>query len=617
MWKKIATSPATVFTAIVLAKLALVHAVVFTDAHPLRLFFNLCSVVIFTALIELCAKKRKFLAYNTMNLVFTSIFFAAIMYHKYYGVVVTYRALAQVGQVFQVKASVVSLTDPYYVLMFADILIFIVIYYTRERFKRWMNRSIGWKRGVLAGVLAAVLLISSGNVVANAHIYNEIKKAQNMGLVNYELYEIATAFLPPEKAEGPITLDKIRQVKGIPSLRSYERDYWGMARNRDVIIIQLESLQNFLIDLKVNGEEVTPVLNALSRDHFYFPHLYQQIGQGNTSDTEYLVNTSLYIPPNGAASQIYGDKDLPSLPKLLKRQGYESMTFHTNDVAFWNRDQLYPALGFDAHYDDDFFGEDDLLAFGASDEVLYTKTLPELVDRSEQGQRFYASVIAMSSHHPYFLPDDKIGLELPDKLDDTLVGRYLQAANYADRALGQFIDGLKENGLWDKSLIVIYGDHFGLPLNSMDELDLELLEELNGRPYDYTVMFNVPLIIAVPGQTTGEVFPQVAGQVDMMPTIANLLGISLEDQIHFGQDLLNYTHNLLPKRYYLPTGSFINDEAIVVPGESLEDAEIYPLFADDAVHPPEAVRDAWREQFDRALELLRMSDTFIDSLPSL
>src|SRR5690606_19350781 len=97
-------------------------------------------------------------------------------------------------------------------------------------------------------------------------------------------------------------------------------------------------------------------------------------GQGNTSDAEFVVNTSYYIPPRGAAAQVYAGKSLPSLPKLLQAQGYDTATFHTNVVEFWNRGEMYKALGFNRYYDQEFFGEEDTIFFGASDEVLYRMT---------------------------------------------------------------------------------------------------------------------------------------------------------------------------------------------------------------------------------------------------
>ena len=59
----------------------------------------------------------------------------------------------------------------------------------------------------------------------------------------------------------------------------------------------MESFQEFLVDLKIDGKEITPNINKLARESQYFPNFYQNVGQGNTSDAEFVVNTSFYIPP--------------------------------------------------------------------------------------------------------------------------------------------------------------------------------------------------------------------------------------------------------------------------------------------------------------------------------
>jgi phosphoglycerol transferase MdoB-like AlkP superfamily enzyme len=614
-WKRWLARPLAVFGALLTIKLLITQLSIFRDFNIAHLVIEFLSVVAVAMLVELLVCKtaaRRFFWLVSVNFILTAVLFSAIMYHKYYGVIVTYRALAQIGQVVHIRASVVNLTDPFYVLMFADILLAIALYFGNRRFRAWALSSAPISRHTAGAVLGVALLACYASVISNLHVINESKKAEKMGLINYEVYEILSVLKPDEDHTILVTPEEIRRLKGSPIKPEEHRAFYGAAEGRNLIVIQLESIQNFLIDLEIDGTPVMPNLSRLAKDHFYFSNMYQQIGQGNTSDSEFLVNTSLYIPPDGAASQKYGDRVLPGLPRLLKEQGYETMTFHTNDIVFWNRDLLYPALGFDRAYDVQFFGETDLVAFGASDEVLYAKTLQELKRVAAAGQPFYAMVISMSSHHPYFLPEKKIRMELPEPFKGTLVGRYLVAAHYADYALGQFIDGLKESGLWDNSLVVIYGDHFGLPINSLDKKDLELLQQLNGRAYDYAQMFNIPLVVAVPGETEGRTFGQVGGHVDLMPTICNLLGLRIDHVVHFGQDLLNHEHNLLPIRYYLPSGSFINDEVIFIPGEGFEDGVQILL-----VHASQGSRNRsmLRDQFERALRLLEYSDSYVGQLP--
>ncbi len=160
-------------------------------------------------------------------------------------------------------------------------------------------------------------------------------------------------------------------------------------------------------------------------------------------------------------------------------------------------------------------------------------------------------------------------------------------------------------------MILLYGDHLGLPIYSLDRDDKELMAEIYGHEYGYTDMMNIPLVVASTGMTEGKVFDQLGGQVDILPTIANLLGISLDDHIHFGQDLFNQSYNMLPQRYYLPTGSFLSSKELFMSGSGYEDGKHYPL-AGDGIKEQEATED----EYQRALELLNLSDSYVSQLPS-
>ncbi|OMF04693.1 sulfatase [Paenibacillus amylolyticus] len=631
-------------------KSSLAWIVIFDDILVWKpLLTELPLIWIGFCLIEWFAAKRRMWIYLAMNLLLSGIFFAAIMYYKYYGVIVNYHALAQVNQVTSVKSSMFSLLDPYYLFIFADVLIIGGILIRRriklgstERPNRIpLERRA--RRRVASVILTLSMILCMLNIYPNRASMSELTQAEQMGILGYEAYTIL------DRPDKPVPIahidqtdiDQLKQTTELPAIVEQ-----GAASGRNVIMLQLESFQNFLIGLEVDGQEITPNLNQLARQSLYFPNFYQQVGQGNTSDAEFVVNTSFYTPPNGAATTVYADKALPSLPKLMSANGYQTATFHTNDVRFWNRDQLYKALGFDQYYDINYFGTQDSIAFSASDEVLYSKTLDKLESMQSSGDPFYAHIISMSAHHPYTLPKNKVKLTLPERYKDTLPGDYLISQHYADQAVGQLIAGLKERGLWENSLFVLYGDHLGLPIYSLDRDDKVLMKELYGREYTSADMINIPLIISAPGVTPGVQLEQIGGQMDILPTIAGLTNVSLKDQLHFGQDLLHEGGNLLPVRYYLPSGSVLNDASLFIPAKGYGDGTHYSLAdagrQDEGQQqtgvPSEEIskisaekvpsvfstpnnsevspsRFITKEQYDRALDLAHLSNSYLSQLP--
>jgi len=613
-WSSYLRTPFGITTLLLLIKYYGLQLIVFQNPNPLAgLLAALPSVLVFTIPLELLLRNKtnKTTAYLLLNIVLSGLMLSVIIYYRQFGIIVTYHALMQANQVMDVSESIFELIKPLYVLYFSDILIYLVL-----RLIRFQPRSsnLQYHRKAFGGIFATVCAVIILNSYVHGNVLNELKQAERMGIVSYQLHTLFTD-IQTANASAPavlITPDSVRAVKNIELVK--QPAYFAAAEGRNLIVVQMESFQNFLVGMELGGQEITPTLNELKEQSFYFKNVYQSIAQGNTSDAEFVVNTGFYPPAQGSASQTYGDKRIPSLPRLLNGLGYQTVTLHTNEVEFWNRIQMYPALGFKKYYDQTYFGDDDIIAFGPSDEVLYKKTLPVLTKLQEQNKPFYAQLIAQSSHHPFLPPENKEMITLPEAWEGTDIGNYIKLANYADKALGQFIDALKESGIWENSVLVVYGDHFGVSSHSLSNEDRELLEQQLGHEYDLRTVHNIPLFIAVPGVTDeGRTFTHTGGQIDIMATVANLLGISLDSYVQFGQDLLNYQDNILASRFYLPTGSFYNDEIMYISGETFGEGTVIPLSVEDPLF--EADPNLYRDDFVRMMRMLQMNDIYLESLP--
>ncbi|HEY0827234.1 MAG TPA: LTA synthase family protein [Bacilli bacterium] len=597
------------YSLVFLAKISFVRFLVFDEMVLWKtLLIELVPVLLIVGIVEfLFSKRLKSLIYVLLNLLLSTVFLTIILYHEYYGTLITYTDLFQANQIGELTGMILSLIKPGFLLVYADLLI-LILWVVIKKSPRFIEIPVKKKytSGVLF-VLFAAALVNIG-IHNNNDIINEMKKAEKMGILSFEVLTVYAENNKEFEDLNSVTLSNIKKIKDIQE--PIKRKYAGVAKDKNIIIVQLEAFQNFVVGLTIGDQEVTPNLNRLMKESFYFPNFNSQIGKGNTSDAEFMINTSIYPMGSKVMSKEFGKKIIPSFPRLLKTIGYETITLHTNDVSFWNRIALYPALGFDKYYDKQYFGEADKITFGSSDEVLYTKTMPVLTELKDRKQKFYAHLIAMSSHGPFKISAEKIKIKVPGNYEDTLIGDYIEATNYADSALGQFIDELKANGIWDDSIIVIYGDHFGIPMTIYKE-DKLLLAELLGREYTRDEIFNIPLFIRIPGVKNTEVNDNLGGQVDVMPTLANLIGLSLDNHIHFGQDLFNHRHNLLGERFYLPTGSFINDQIMFIPGEGFKDG--MGIRLDD--HSSTDQIEKYEDDFNRVHQLLELSDAYMNSLP--
>jgi len=366
----------------------------------------------------------------------------------------------------------------------------------------------------------------------------------------YHTYDIARTVL------GSVS---DRQVDKSLYTVSADRDseYFGIAENRNLIVIQAEALQNFVIGAEYNGQVLTPNLNAMiGGDSLYFSNYYYQIGGGNTSDAEFAVNNSLFGPENEAGYVKYADNDYNGLPWLLKQNGYTgAYAFHGYYGSFWNRETAYPGQGFDDFRSLEDFEQKDLFPMGISDRELFRQSMEFLVSYEEP---FYSFFITLSSHHPYAIPLKDRGISLLPEDEGTLFGLYIQSVNYVDTVLGEFIGMLKEAGLYDNSVLVIYGDHYAL--TNTDHRISAQVSAMTGRSYTLFDVFNVPLIIHVPGMGHTETFTAAGGHIDVMPTVLCLLGLENNKTVMFGQNLIEADTGFVCEQTHVAVGSFISDD---------------------------------------------------------
>lgn len=597
-------------------KLFIVHQLIFSNsAFHTGILLEFMFILTIFLILEYAKGRLKKWLYLIFSFLLSLLLLTFLLYFNYYGGVLTYKSISEIGQLGDVKESIFELFQWRYLFLFIDFFFYIFMVVLSKSFPSNQKNKFHSKTIKRYQTLFVVILLVAGSATIYIYhlknVYNELKKAENLGLFYYQGLVRLEEWEKERKQLTPITQEEILHVKGIDIKENPK--YFGVAKGKDVLVIQLEAFQNFVIGLELNGQEITPNLNALTKNSFYFPNFFQQVGKGNTADAEFVMNTSILPIGNEAMSNVLEDVDVPSFPKILENHQYESMTFHTNDVQFWNRDEMYQSLGFHQYFDKQYFGEKDFIAFGASDKVLFAKTIEKINEykTTHNGKHLYANIIAMSSHHPYKIPKPYQTLHIPKELEGTTIADYLQAVHYVDEAIGWFINALKENHLWDDTLLVIYGDHFGISWQ-LNEADREIMEKWVKKDFNVFEAIKIPLIIHVP-QQEGEIIETIGSHVDIMPTVANLLGIQLHKFIiYFGQDLLNTETNIIPQRFYLPTGSFITDHVGFIPGEGYEDGEFYPLENDLPINVQ--MKNKYEQTYNQVLKLLELNDLYIHQL---
>lgn len=534
------------------------------------LFINPVSSAMFIFGLALLARGKK--AYKWiigLNFVMSFLLYANIMYYRFFSDFITLPTLTQTKNAGDLGQSITALMNPYDFMYFLDTVILLGLYL----FKTVKVETGRMNRRKVAVVFACAVAIFSVNLgLAEQDRPQLLKKTfdrnyivKYLGMYNYTVYDAiqnTKTYAQRATANSSDIAEVVNYTKATTA--SPNPEYFGKAEGKNIIYLHLESIQEFIIDYKLNGEEVTPFLNSLadSKDFMYFDNFFHQTGQGKTADAEFMLENSLFGLPQGAAFTTQSQNTFQSAPAILGQKGYTSAVFHGNYKSFWNRDKMYKALGFNQFFDASYYdmNEDDVMNYGLKDKPFFEESIP-LIETMEQP--FYAKFISLSNHFPYPLDPEEATIE-KHTTGDSSVDNYFQTARYADEALEQFFTYLKESGLYDNSVIIMYGDHYGISDNHNAAMSQVLGKEVN--KFENTQLQRVPLLIHVPGVEGGEMH-QYGGQIDIMPTMLHLLGIDTKDYVQFGTDLLSKEHReVVPFR----NGDFITPNYTVLKGKNYD-----------------------------------------------
>ncbi|GLO68326.1 MULTISPECIES: LTA synthase family protein [Oceanobacillus] len=484
--------------------------------------------------------QMKFLRYT--SLIGMLILYFNLLFYRVNTDFITIPQLFQAGNMGDLGSSILTLIKVYDFLLFVDV---IIIWYLSKK-KRDMIAVNYHKSGKVFALAMSLLLLAGNFFLAEmerpqlfTRTFDREYLVKNIGIFNYHMYD---AIMQSKVKTQRVFADESK----LPDIKEYvneiqsknQSDLYGIAEGKNVIFISVESLQNFVINNEVNREEITPFLNSLveNEDTFYFENFYSQVAQGRTSDSEFLVENSLYPLSSGAVFFTHGQNEYNALPEQLKEKGYYNTVFHANNKSFWNRDQMYKSLGYDYYYGEKAYEvtENNSIGWGLKDKAFFEQSIKYLQSFE---QPFYSKFITLTNHFPFNLDEEDRTIEPYDSNSNTL-NNYFPTVRYTDEALEQFFKQLKDTGIYEDSIIVIMGDHFGISENHNKAMSQYLGNE-KITPYDHLQLQRVPLFIHIPGSGKGKVMSDVSGQIDVKPTLLHLLGIETENDIYFGNDLFS------------------------------------------------------------------------------
>ncbi|PPA70753.1 LTA synthase family protein [Jeotgalibacillus proteolyticus] len=527
-----------------------------------------------------------------------------IWYYRYFTDFLSASLIIQLPQMDAVGGGMQDLIYWSDFLFFLDAVIFLVVlvFLRKQKFQTYTKkrRVVSAAAALTAGLFLfyspSVLSFSNDQAGSKEEPVSNLSRYYQIGMIGYHAVDLRDEMYENWFEDTTLTEDEKESIDNFFDGKDPEAGE-PPEQLPNVIVIQLESFQTSVIDQEIDGQMLTPHLNELKDESAYFPNFYHQTHEGRTSDAEFIINSSLYPLKSGSVYTRYSDHLFDTLPGRLKENGYETAAFHAFRPNFWNRDQVYENFGYDTFYSIEDFPDGDIIGLTLNDKDFFLTGVEKM---KELEAPYFAFMVALTSHTPYDFPKDKRVLDL-DRFDEEILQNYYHNIHYVDSAFGEMKEKLVEVGMWEDSLIVVYGDHdSALQKQGREMADFEDAESA----VDFVQLGRrVPLFIKPPqGQgNNGEVIEKAGGQLDVAPTILSMLG--LQSDYMMGASLFSDEENMVVFR----DGSAIDDTFYYE--ASLWDAEggaCYSLETEKKVSSGKC-----EEISEEAARQLRLSDLVI------
>ncbi|WP_035165811.1 LTA synthase family protein [Caloramator sp. ALD01] len=602
------------FILIVFSKLVIFNYVLkLVDLQKLYLIIGCFgSTLIIASIFSFIRQNKRVKGLIIADFIISLILLTDVVYNRYFCDVTSVALIKQARLAAEVKDSVTSLIKFNDLLFFVDIVLFTILYIKNKDKLDNKKPRITLRALKFISILSLGLIFSITSVKAlekeqpgiTKTMYDKKYIVKRVGSVNFHAVDFYRYITSNVLKKGHISQQEIDEINRWIDEKNLSKGikYYGSMKGKNLIVVQLEAFQGFLLNKKIGGQEITPNLNNLAKESLVFDNCFYQTAFGGTSDAEFLMNNSLLPIREGSVYYQYAGNHYEALPKKLKETGYFTAVMHANRPGFWNRVNMYSSLGFDRYENENNFNIDDIQGLGLSDKSFFKQAVLKM---KEYDKPFYTFLISLSSHYPYRDSQNKLSnIISTGEFEGTIIGDYIKSAKYTDEAVGQFVDMLKKEGLWENSVVVFYGDHYAIPYDRKDIMGKLLYGREDISALEWQEAQKIVAMIHFPKQEIKGHIKEVTGQFDFYPTIANLFGI--DAKYTFGRDVLNTNKGFVVLR----NGTWITDDVA------------YLNFVDKVIDRrtgKELNKDKYVDNFERAYRMLKFSDSLIeyDLIPKL
>lgn len=517
-------------------------------------FFAYLTSAAVIALLRVLTRRHQLAAYLFLSAALSVLLLGDVLHVGQFGSPMSASMLSYAYQLGTVSSAVTDLIEPRHLLLFVDLPVLLAIVLSRKVPSALLQ--------IISARTAALILVGVAGCTGVATTIEGVNPglsngytgvAWRFGLLDYHLLDIAKVTYDGARRRSIPAATKQRIVDDLLARRkaSGKGPLHASASGANVIVVQVESLQSFVMDMRLAGAPVVPRMEALAKESVVARTFFHQTGSGRSSDADLLLNCSLYPAPGGAAYFRHERNQYWCLPGILGAAGYQTAAYQSTWADLWNAGRMHRRMGYAVVDSLETYTRDDMIGIGLSDASFLRQTLERIAHLPEP---FFAYVTTLTSHVPY-----EHGERLPlGTLAGTRLGRYLEAIKYTDSQLGAFIEGLRARGLLDRTVLVVYGDHDAVQWSHELQSVLELPDD---EPTRFLTVRSVPLLLRLPYARSAGIIEEPLGQVDLAATIAGAIGAFADDALFLGREPGSAT----PAAVVFPGGEAIDRTRLYVP----------------------------------------------------
>lgn len=548
----------------------------FPTFYPAPNIFTLVWIFLFLGIITCLKGTGSKIAYWVLFSLFFILFLTNTIYYSFTSFYFSFNLMLMAGEGSSYIWDTIIHANPLIYILAVCIVIIAVIVFKKAPEKKLFRPK---RLGVIFLIFIALHLLAplclgfaNSNLKWSSfrnprNIYNSYsdsnKSMRVSGLYEYSFRNFYITFLKPKESiskDDKEFLDKIYQAED----KKQPDEYTGIFKDKNVIFLQLEGMDNWLLTKKT-----TPNLYGLMKNSINFKDHYSiYTGGGSTFNSEFAVNTG-FTTPVSYTENVYTLNTNTfdyTMAKLFKKEGYAVNAFHMNTSGFYSRGINYKAWGYD-----NYFGLQDIASYDTLDyeldrELILNKTFYD--NMFKQNSKFVDYIITYTPHTPFttskevgqLVAEMKYGKDnIPDLSEEETAKLMVGETDYM---VGLLIQALKDNNLYDNTVIVAYSDHYLYTINDKTVLDKN--KNTLGNLINHTPFFI----------WSSDIQPKnvnkVTMQMNILPTVLNLFGIDYNSNYYLGTNALakNYKGIAFFSDYSWYDGNvYVDDEKILNKGK--------------------------------------------------